>query len=285
MTGFARKERTISKQQITVEIRSVNHKHLDIHFRLPDTLRQHEALLRDPIISRLQRGRIDVSIHIETTVDSESNTQIDIATLKRLKQQLQQIQTVIPNALNPSTLEILQAPGMICNQAHNPQELAHACQTVILEAVSALVQTREQEGKQICQMLVNRIAKCRQLTCALSEGIGEINAMAMANFKKRLAQFDTHVDEQRIAQETAILLTKADVSEELDRLITHYDEIDNLLSNPTTSIGRRLDFLMQELNREANTLASKSNHMSLTNTAVELKVLIDQMREQIQNIQ
>lgn len=285
MTGFARTQRQWQNHQITWEIRSVNHRNLDIHLRLPEVMRAHEANCRELISQQIQRGRIDASLHIESVANAPAEQSIDIAAVKQLKQHLQQIENIMPNSVAPNALQILQWPGILISNDIDEVKLQEHSDALLQQCVSALLDMRSQEGEKIHHMIHSRLIKCRELTQTLQHNIGAINQQVMQNFKKRASQFEHNLEEHRLAQEMAILMTRVDVSEELDRLLTHYDEIERLISHADNPVGRRLDFLMQELNREANTLGSKASDIELTNIAVELKVLIDQMREQIQNLQ
>ena len=197
---------------------------------------------------------------------------------------LGQVQKTNPELAKTSSIDILKWPGVIKETSISPDILHTACLSTLKQAVSDLISERKREGKHLGDVILEKANRCEEIRLEFVSAIPDIQEKVREKWHKRLEELTTQVDSERVAQEIALILTKSDVVEELDRLKTHLDEIQTLL-NSKKPIGRSLDFLMQELNREANTLGSKSVDERMTNTAIELKVLIDQMREQIQNIE
>ncbi|MDG0978256.1 MAG: YicC family protein [Halieaceae bacterium] len=285
MTGFGRAEADQQGSSIQVEIRSVNQRHLDIYLRLPETLNSLEAKIREQVKQTLARGKVDIGIRLGTATDSESALTIHQSKLEGL---LTLLQTIAERAgdtvAKANALDILQWDGVLEKQRVGIEQIEPVLMGCLTEALALLTESRQREGASLATTLQERVSDIR----AQIERINSAYPAAREGYHTRLRQKleDTaiNIDEQRLAQELVIFAQKSDLEEELDRLNVHLNEMLRILAEGGPC-GRKLDFLMQELNREANTIASKSIHTDITQAAVEMKVLIEQMREQIQNIE
>ena len=283
MTAFARQQQHTDWGQLTLEIRSVNHRYLDTTFRLPPTLLALESDLRDKLRRALSRGKIEVTL----TLSSEGSSQhiaLDHDRLRQLNAALTAIQDEVEGVRAPDALAILNYPGIICDTQPSENHVAAAALALFDKGLTDLISAREREGKRIDVMLTERLAAINDQVAHVRTLMPTIIERQQMLLKERIEAACAEVDEQRLAGEIALLAQKSDVEEELDRLSSHVVEVCDQLKQ-STPIGRRLDFLMQELNREANTLSSKSVAAETTKCAVELKVLIEQMREQVQNVE
>lgn len=283
MTGFARGSVTTGTQTVTVECRSVNNRFLDVHFRMPDALRECEASLREQVGKRFARGKLELTIRTHDTASSGPVT-LDHERLGALKSVFAEISDAFPKSDTPDLLSIMLAPGVLVEQATDLDTLQSATAKALDACLSELKEQRLSEGGKLARMVEER---CAAIRTHLERLQGQLPALQAAHRQKllgRLTALDIEADPKRLEEEIVYILQRADVEEEMDRLGAHLDAIEAALSGDAPC-GRRLDFLMQELNREANTLSSKSSALSTTNTSVEFKVLIEQMREQIQNIE
>ncbi|NKB60863.1 MAG: YicC family protein [Gammaproteobacteria bacterium] len=284
MTAFSRIESPYSGVQLTWEVRSVNHRYLDVHLKLPDELRLLETDCRTLISKALNRGRVDAQLKLEKSAHDTNQNAINQNMVENLGELLSQIRTTIPDTQPANAIDILRWPGVIVEPTRDNDALHQQSLTFLEEAIRVLVENRKREGERMAELISQRIETCCTLVSDLMGDIGNITAIQKQKWQSRIDELCQEQDSSRLHQEIAILLTKSDIHEELDRLQTHFDEVQRTIASNKPA-GRRLDFLMQELNREANTLGSKSVDQRITNTSVELKVLIDQMREQIQNIE
>jgi uncharacterized protein (TIGR00255 family) len=284
MTGFARTSGQESWGDISCEIRSVNHRYLEPSIRLPETLRSLEPIVRDQLRKQLQRGKVDVSFQVSLNNDSPDALSINKDVLKTLLSAAEQIKQLHNDTAPIDAVRLLQFPGVI-SQATIDTDLIQALAKNLLEqALKSLIKHRAREGQELQNLIDVRLDEIAVLVVQVRERMPAILAAQKDRLKQRLDELKTELDENRVEQEITILANKADVAEELDRLDTHLIEVRHILGQKG-AIGRRLDFMMQELNREANTLSSKSLTSDTTQIAVSLKVLIEQMREQIQNIE
>ena len=283
MTGFARGSVTTGDLTVTLECRSVNNRYLDVHFRMPDTLREMETVLRDRVSKQFARGKIEISIRVSDRA-SETAASIDEARLETLKTTLSHIAEAFPMATAPDRLSLLLAPGLLTEQGPNIQTLQAATQQALKECLAGLQAQREGEGVKLAAMISQRCDAMREQLGALRAQLPALQQAHQQKLLARLDALDIEAQGSRLEEEIVYILQRADVEEEMDRLGAHLEAIESALQG-SAPCGRRLDFLMQELNREANTLGSKSTALSTTNTSVEFKVLIEQMREQIQNIE
>jgi uncharacterized protein (TIGR00255 family) len=284
MTGFARTDGQASWGDVSCEIRSVNHRYLEPSIRLPESLRSLEPIVREQLRKQLQRGKVDVSFHVSLNKDAPEAMGINTDVLKTLLSAAEQIKQLHNDTAPIDALRLLQFPGVI-QQATIDADLIQALAKSLLEqALESLLKHRAREGLELQNLIDARLNEISVLVVQVRKKMPAILSAQKDKLKLRLDELKTELDENRLEQEMTILANKADVTEELDRLDTHLIEVRHILGQQGT-IGRRLDFMMQELNREANTLSSKSLTSDTTQIAVSLKVLIEQMREQIQNIE
>ena len=283
MTGFARGSVTTGAISVTVECRSVNNRFLDLHFRMPDVLRSIENALREKASAYCTRGKLEFTIRASDTGD-KSATAIDSERLTALQSALQSIADRFPDATQPDQLALLMTPGVLIEQEQDVEALQAATLEAADVCLRELSQQRSQEGEKLAAMIRHRAEAMRVQLHELRERLPELQAAYRTRLLERFNTLDIEADPVRLEEEIVYVLQRADVDEEMDRLEAHLDAIETALTSDGPC-GRRLDFLMQELNREANTLGSKSTALSTTNTSVDFKVLIEQMREQIQNIE
>jgi uncharacterized protein (TIGR00255 family) len=284
MTAFSRHQRDCPEGRLIWEIRSVNHRYLDIHLKLPDDLRAVEPGCRELINDRLGRGRIDAALRFEPAPQAQQLTGINVQSVEALGRALETVAAIVPRSGEINPCDILRWPGVLEQPATDYDTLSTLATELLDETLGELAETRRREGARLAGLIGQRVGATREILANLRTALPDIEKDLKTRWHKRLSELGDEVDSTRIAQEQALLLTRADIDEELDRLDTHLTEVDRILAG-TEPAGRRLDFLMQELNREANTLGSKASDLRNTNAAVDLKVLIDQMREQVQNIE
>ena len=284
MTAFCRIQADMPGGSLVWEIRSVNHRYLDVHLKLPEELRVLETGCREMFNARLNRGRIDAMLKLEQTNKSGTELVLNPEVLSALSGAIDQVSAQLDNTGPINPCDVLRWPGVLQEPVSDIESIGNIALKALNDAVAELLESRQREGTRMQQLILERIESARQIVTDLRADLPDIELGIQQRWQRRLAELGEEVDPARMAQELALLLTRNDVSEELDRLDTHFDEVSRVLEGDKAA-GRRLDFLMQELNREANTLGSKSVDMRNTNAAVELKVLIDQMREQVQNIE
>ena len=283
MTGFARASVTTDGLTVTVECRSVNNRYLDLHFRMPETLREFEPQMRAQINQAFSRGKLELSVQYQQN-KATSAAAVDTDRLNTLQAALKQVSTHFPDADAPDQLALLQAPGVLNERPVAAEALISATTAALTQCLETLGQNRREEGVKLAAMVLERGELVRALLNSLRQQLPVLQQSHREKLLARLASLELTADTTRLEEEIVYVLQRADVEEEMDRLGAHLDAISEALAGKTPC-GRKLDFLMQELNREANTLASKSTALDTTNTAVEFKVLIEQMREQIQNIE
>ena len=287
MTGFARQEQQADWGSLSCEIRSVNQRYLEPFIRLPESLRLLEPAIREKCRRTLQRGKVEITLQLTLNMAQANALTVNKALVSQLATAAADVVDGIGNAhstaaLNP--LDVLQWPGVL-EQAHvDMDEITSAAKTLFSHTLDALLEHRQREGVELQSQIEQRLVAIDEYVDAVRQHMPKIIQAQKAKLQQRLLDLASTIDEERLAQEVAILANKSDVDEELDRLAIHLVEVRHILSQQG-AIGRRLDFMMQELNREANTLSSKAIHTDTTQAAVSLKVLIEQMREQIQNIE
>ncbi len=285
MTGFARHERSGAFGTLVCEIRSVNHRFLDATVRLPDSCRALEPELRQALSARLKRGKVDCTLQQRAGPAGATGLDIDHDVLRRVLERLAELKQALAQPPAPIDLvELLRWPGVLREGDTGGDELQQAAQALFGQTLDHLAQARAREGARLGELIEQRLAALAQSLKAIRGRLPEAQERIRQRFADRLAELKVQVDPERIEQEIALLLQRFDIAEELDRLDGHIVEARRALAG-TEPAGRRLDFLMQEFNREANTLSSKSQDQETTRTAVEMKVLIEQMREQVQNIE
>ncbi len=282
MTGFARSAGQGEWGSAVWEIRSVNHRYLEISPRLPEEFRALEGEVRERIGKRLDRGKVDCLLHYQLEVDLKRGLAINRAILRQIEQAIGRISAQVPQCAPVDPLDLLRWPGVI--DPPDPQKASAPLLALLDGALEALVNARCREGERLSALLSERCESVRQHVAWLRARLPEIVEALVARIKGRLLELGQQVDPGRVEQELVLLIQRLDVAEELDRLQAHADEVTRVMRQDKP-VGRRLDFLLQEMNREANTLGSKSVHIDSTGVSVELKVLIEQMREQVQNIE
>ena len=285
MTAFARQSEEFSWGALAWEIRSVNHRYLEPSFKLPEQMRVLENALREALRNSLNRGKVECALRLQL-LNNAGAEQLNINQL-RLQQVIQaceQIQSQLEQATAINPLELLQCPGVIEESSVDTDAIGKQILAAFHQTLNQLQEAREREGTVLKQFIEQRLDSIDVITAKVRSHMPDILQAQRNKLTTRLAELKTELDQDRLEQEMVILAQKADVDEELDRLQTHTQEVRRILGKGSPC-GRRLDFLMQELNREANTLSSKSIVSDTTQSAVELKVLIEQMREQIQNIE
>lgn len=284
MTAFARESTSTDQGALTVELRSVNHRYLDCSFKLPEELRPLEPLLREKAGAALARGKLDCMIRLQAHQGLSGDWQVNPEQLERLLSATDLICKRLDETRAPSALEILQFPGVCAVPEQSSEQLHKAAGQLFNQTISNLLASRLREGEKMAALVLDRLQQVEQAVAATREMLPALMQQQRDRITNRIESLDVEVDHGRLEQELVYLSQKADVDEELDRLVAHIGEVRRTLEKGGPC-GRRLDFLMQELNREANTLSSKSIASGTTQSAVELKVLIEQMREQIQNIE
>ena len=282
MTAYASAETTGPAGTLSCELRTVNHRYLELSPRLPDELRVFESALRERIAARLSRGKVDVTVRLRGESRGDS-LQVNTGMLARLSELALDLEARFPRMAIEVT-ELLRFPGVMQQAEVEPEVLQAALLEALERALDALTATREREGAKLGELLVERLDAIERIVADVRSFMPQIREGLRARLESRLADIKQPADPGRLEQELVLQITRSDVDEELDRLSTHIAETRRVLGMKEP-VGRRLDFLMQEFNREANTLGSKAVDARSTNAAVELKVLIEQMREQVQNIE
>ena len=287
MTGFARREATLPTGSLVCELRSVNHRYLEAGVRLPDELRALEGECRAQLQRELRRGKVDCTFTYRSATQGDRKLEINAAALTQLTARLDELAAALHTERaqhRVDLLDLLRFPGVLRDAAGDPEPLLAAARQIFGEAIRDLTQMRASEGARLAELLTQRCTAMDDLVLRVRNRLPEVHAHIRARFNERLAELTTQLDPDRLEQEIALLLQRFDVAEEMDRLVGHLAETRKIIASPEAA-GRRLDFLMQEFNREANTLSSKSQDLETTRAAVDMKVLIEQMREQVQNIE
>jgi uncharacterized protein (TIGR00255 family) len=284
MTGYAALTRETAQGSLFLELKSVNNRFLDLQFRVVEELRSIEPALRELIAAKIGRGKVDCRVSFTPAAAAGKELSLNAELLHRLGELEREVRAAIPGAQPLRTGEILNWPGMLGGAAAGTDNLREPCLVLMREALAELCATRSREGGKLADMILERVAKMQ----ALVDRVSPLLPLAIAAYQEKLAARLREAlaanDEERIRQEIAVFGIKVDVAEELNRLSAHLQEVRRVL-DAGGAAGKRLDFLMQELNREANTLGSKSVSKDVSETAIELKLLIEQMREQIQNVE
>ena len=282
MTGFARQVAESSFGTLTCEIRAVNHRYLDVQFRLPDELRANELELKKLVGKTIRRGKVECSVHFRRAVEGQG--QLNKALVAELRSRVEQLNKLLPETRPIDPMDVLRWPGIVEQPEVEARPIIEAATTLLSDTLVALAEMRASEGERIDQMLGSRCDDVLKIATSVRKRMPNVLLAVRKKQQERIDKLDVAADPARLETELALIAQKLDVDEELDRLQSHVTEIRKILKEQEP-VGRRLDFLMQELNREANTLGSKSADAETTSAAVDLKVLIEQMREQIQNIE
>ena len=283
MTGFARGSVTTGALTVTVECRSVNNRYLDLQCRMPDNLRVLEGALREQAGKYFSRGKLELLIRVSDSGSAAPAT-LNTERLATLRTSLTQVAAAFPEAAVPDQLALLLSPGVMTEPETDLEALQGATADAAKQCFEGLRGQRQQEGVKLAALIQQRADAMRVQLATLKEHLPDLQSAHRQRLLDRLQSLDIEAEPMRLEEEIVYVLQRADVEEEMDRLEAHLDAIESALES-SAPVGRRLDFLMQELNREANTLGSKSTALSTTNVSVEFKVLIEQMREQIQNIE
>jgi uncharacterized protein (TIGR00255 family) len=284
MTGFARESVETALGTLSWEVRAVNHRYLDVQFKLPEDLRPKEQAFRQQASAILSRGKVECGLYFRRAVDQQTEMQIDTELVELLGNRISELSAKLPTTAAINPVEILRWPGVMKQPEIDAEPLFGEAESLLETALQAINVMRQSEGQRIEEMLESRCAEIEGVAKAVRKRMPEVLAASRAKQRERIEKLDVEADPARLEVELALIAQKIDVDEELDRLESHLVEIRNAIAGEK-AVGRRLDFLMQELNREANTLGSKSADTETTKAAVDLKVLIEQMREQIQNVE
>lgn len=284
MTAFARNHIATNWGQLSWEIRSVNHRYLDISLRLPEPLRVTEEAVRERINSQLARGKIECFLRFQVDSNQPGTMAINGKLVDKLTEMANEIEKRIHESSSMGVTDILNWPGVITDKGIDYSLLAENAVDLLDTALQDLITNRQREGERLVAMVKERLAGITEQVEVVRSILPEIIAAFRQRLEDRLNELKVSLEPGRLEQEVVIFANKSDIAEELDRLTSHITETQHALASDKP-VGRRLDFLMQEMNREANTLGSKSSDIRVTNASIELKVLIEQIREQIQNIE
>jgi uncharacterized protein (TIGR00255 family) len=284
MTGYAAVTGELPFGGFNIELRSVNHRYLDLQFRIPDDLRMLEAALRERLVARISRGKVECRIGFNRLPAAQSSIQLNEELLRQLAQLDERVRDALPAAEPLGVSDVVRWPGILGNDTLPMEELQERCLQLLDQALEDFNAARGREGKKLKAVLLERIDRMEGIVQSVAPRIPQLVSAYQDKLAARLREAMLDPESERLKQELVMFAAKIDIDEELERLVAHLAELRRILDKGG-AVGKRLDFLMQELNREANTLGSKSVDMEVTQAAMELKVLIEQMREQIQNIE
>jgi uncharacterized protein (TIGR00255 family) len=284
MTAFAREEYRGELGILSWEIRSVNHRYLELFLRLPEELRVLETGVRERLNARLSRGKLDVSLKFKPGVSAEAGLRVNHRMAEQLIEAEQEMAELLHLDSYIRPLDLLRWPGVLEEEERDYNPVKQQAMALLETAIDSLIDNRLREGERLAEIVQQRCDAMQAQVERVRDLMPEVLENVRSRIRERLSEVMAELDEARLEQEMALLAQRLDVDEEMDRLETHLTEVARVLVSDEP-VGRRLDFLMQELNREANTLSSKSNDVEVTRSGVEMKVLIEQMREQIQNIE
>jgi uncharacterized protein (TIGR00255 family) len=290
MTGFARREHAGDYGTLVWELRTVNHRYLEISMRLPEELRGAESEFRQAIQGAVRRGKVDASLQLRGGSGGRASLELDVALLDELLARSHEVTDRATqrggSLAQPTPLDLLRWPGVLRDRERDATPIQANAATLLADTLAALTATRDSEGERIATMLSTRCRQLEELVGVVRARLPDVQARIHARLAERIQQLalPAEANRDRLEQELSLLLSRMDVDEELDRLTSHVIEVGKSLGGAEPA-GRRLDFLMQEFNREANTLSSKSQDTETTRAAVDMKVLIEQMREQVQNVE
>ncbi len=284
MTGFAAAAAELEAGSLSLELRAVNHRYLDIQMRMPDELRSLEPALRESVSGQIQRGKVDFRIAFTARTAARAGAELNRGLLQQLVEWNRQVQAALPDARTLSVADVLRWNGMLDSGAPSAEELRNAVMDLAKSALQEFSASRKREGNKLKSFLLQRTEQIEALRNSVLPRVPAAIAAYEQKLTARLREAMQNSDDERIRQEITLFASKIDVDEELSRLASHLGEVRRVLEQGGAA-GKRLDFLMQELNREANTLGSKSVDAEVSRTAMEIKILIEQMREQVQNIE
>lgn len=284
MTGFAALEKSLDGATLILELRAVNSRYLDLHFKLDENLRSLEPVIREAISAELSRGKVECKLNLIQRAQSDQSVQLDEALIQQLLSMQSKVQSHFPASRPLSTADILRWPGVVQSSVLNHEAISEDVKALLKQGLQDLNASREREGEKLKTIVLERLSQIELLVIKVKPLLPALTQEYQAKLETKLQESLKNIDQERVAQELVMYAQRIDVDEELSRLTTHISEVKRIL-NSNAPAGKRLDFLMQELNREANTLGSKSVSVQTTQISMELKVLIEQMREQIQNIE
>lgn len=284
MTGFAALEQSLDSATLLLELRAVNSRYLDLHFKLDENIRSLESTIRELIGAQLSRGKIECKLNLIQRVQSNQAAQLDEALMQQLAAMQAKAKVSFPHSRELSVADILRWPGVMLSNDLSSDTLVEDVKKLVTAGLQALNDSRAREGEKLKTLVLERLSQIEVLVEKVKPLLPALTKEYQVKLEAKLNESIKNVDQERIAQELVLFAQRIDVDEELTRLTTHVSEVKRIL-NSNAPAGKRLDFLMQELNREANTLGSKSVSVITTQVSMELKVLIEQMREQIQNIE
>jgi uncharacterized protein (TIGR00255 family) len=284
MTAFAREKTAGDEGELTWELRSVNHRYLEPFVRLPEDLRALEPAVRERVAARLARGKLDCTLRYAPAPGVVGSLRVNRHYLKQLLAAGGEVAELVGGQSEPAAFEVLHWPGVLQEQQQDLAPVMKRALALLEETLGSLVATREREGTRLAGLIRERCDKLVVCVSKVRERMPQVMAEVRTRILARLEEVRSELDPNRVEQELALLAQRLDVDEEMDRMEAHIQEVRSVLAG-NEPVGRRLDFLMQELNREANTLGSKSSDVEVTRLAVDMKVLIEQMREQVQNIE
>jgi uncharacterized protein (TIGR00255 family) len=284
MTAFARESENDAMGELVWELRTVNHRFLELHVRLPEELRSLESAVRERVSSRLRRGKVDCTLRWNPTKGTSADLRVNRTLVEGLVSALDEVAGMIGQGAASAPFDLLRWPGVLQEPERDLDAVGTAALALLDAAIGELVAARQREGERLGVMLRERCARLERCVDRVRARMPQVMAGIRQRLSERLAEVRDELDPGRLEQEMALLAARLDVDEEMDRVGAHVAEVNDVLCRDEP-IGRRLDFLMQELNREANTLGSKSADVEVTRESVEMKVLIEQMREQVQNLE
>jgi len=284
MTGYAALEQPIENATLLLELRAVNSRYLDLHFKVDENLRNLEPVIRELVSAQLSRGKIECKLNLIQRTQAHQATQLDEMVMQKLVDMQTNVRVHFPQSRELSVADILRWPGVVLSDATSYSALVDDVKKLVLEGLQALNDSRAREGEKLKVIVLERLTQIEVLVEKVKPLLPALTKEYQSKLEAKLHESLKNIDQERIAQELVLFAQRIDVDEELTRLTTHVSEVKRIL-NSSAPAGKRLDFLMQELNREANTLGSKSVSVQTTQVSMELKVLIEQMREQIQNLE
>jgi len=284
MTGFAALEKPIHNATLLLELRAVNSRYLDLHFKLDENLRGFEPTIRELISAQLNRGKVECKVNLIQRPQLNQETALDGTVMQQLAAMQLQAKAYFPSSRELSMADILRWPGVVLTQGVDQDLLVEEIKQLVQQGLHDLKASRAREGDKLKMLILDRIHQMEMLVEKVKPLLPTLAKEYQTKLENKLQETLKSIDPERIAQELVLFTQRIDVDEELSRLTAHVSEIKRIL-NSDAPAGKRLDFLMQELNREANTLGSKSVSTQTSQVSMELKVLIEQMREQIQNIE
>ena len=284
MTAYAQSSINTAWGELLCELRSVNHRYLEISPRMPEEIRMLEPQVREAVAAKLKRGKLDCFIRLHEQQENLNGLELNQPVVQQLNNLLEKMQKQIPQVEPIRAIDILRWPGAIKSNEIDVEQMQKLLLDALNKALDLLIDARKKEGEKLADLISQRLRSMREIVGQVEKIVPELAEQYRARLDEKLAEIKEQLEPNRLEQEMVMFLQKTDVAEELDRLRVHIDEVEAILKKPEP-VGRRLDFLMQELNREANTLGSKAQDARLTQASIDLKVLIEQIREQVQNIE